>query len=165
MVNRGFKGMSEPLNERIILALRQVAGLYHRLVLLVGPPGSGKTATLTDVAVSLKVPLFNVSLEMSKRMLEMTDRQRALMASGVLDQIASSLGDTVLLDNIEILFGTDLRLDPLRLLQSVSRNRTVVAAWPGTVGGGCLQYAANGHPECRRYPLYDLVIIDTQNEG
>ena len=38
----------------------------------------------------------------------------------------------MLLDHLEILFDPALEQDPLRLLQGVSRDRTVVAAWPGT---------------------------------
>lgn len=154
--------MSEPLNERVIIAMRQAADLYHRLVLLVGPPASGKTATLREVSRNLNVASMNVSLEISKRMLELTDRQRALMASGILDQIASNSGDVALLDNIEILFSTALKLDPLRLLQNISRNRTVVANWPGTVGGGGLHYAISGHPEYRRYSISGLLIVTMQ---
>ena len=49
--------------------------------------------------------------------------------------------EVVLLDNIELLFATELAQDPLRLLQSLSRNRTIVAAWPGNFDGGALTYA------------------------
>ena len=36
----------------------------------------------------------------------------------------------ILLDNIEVIFDVALKQDPLRLLQRLSRNKTVVAAWP-----------------------------------
>ncbi|MEN6474686.1 MAG: BREX-3 system P-loop-containing protein BrxF, partial [Syntrophaceae bacterium] len=39
----------------------------------------------------------------------------------------------VLLDNIEILFDVSLKQDPLRLLQGLSRNTTLVAAWSGEI--------------------------------
>ena len=73
-----------------------------------------------------------------------------------------ALSDLVVLDNIEILFDAALRQDPLRLLQGVSRNRTIVAAWNGTLENGYLIYAASEHPEHRRYSpdqRGDLVIV------
>ena len=65
----------------------------------------------------------------------------------------------MLLDNIELLFDASLALDPLRLLEEISRNWTLVVAWPGHVEGGWLIYARPGHPEYRRYPVGDLMIV------
>ncbi len=58
---------------------------------------------------------------------------------------------TTVLDNTEILFEPTLLQDPLRLLQLVSRWRTVVAAWSGQFVAGRLIYARPGHPEYRSY--------------
>jgi hypothetical protein len=66
--------------------------------------------------------------------------------------------DTVLLDNTEILFDPVLQQDPLRLLQQVSRNRTIVAAWNGKFEGGTLIYAEPDHPEYRKYYEVDALI-------
>jgi hypothetical protein len=68
----------------------------------------------------------------------------------------------VVLDNIEILFDKDLKQDPLRLLQGISRNRSVVASWNGTVSGSKLLYAEAGHPEYRSYDLEDTLIVSTR---
>jgi len=64
-----------------------------------------------------------------------------------------------MLDNLEILFDVSLKLDPLRCLQDVARDRTVVAAWNGAVTAGHLTYATPDHPEYRRHALEDLVIV------
>jgi hypothetical protein len=71
----------------------------------------------------------------------------------------------VLIDNIEILFEVSLKQDPLRLLQQISRNRTVVATWNGTIAGGYLTYAATNHPEYRRYPAHDLLIVTLEKKS
>ena len=39
----------------------------------------------------------------------------------------------ILLDNMEVIFDVGLKQDPLRLLQGLSRNKTVVAAWNGSI--------------------------------
>jgi len=68
----------------------------------------------------------------------------------------------VLLDNIEILFDVHLKQDPLRLLQGLSRNRTVVAAWNGSIVDGHMTYAVPDHPEYRRYPIRDFLVASPE---
>ena len=70
--------MSEPLAPRIIGSIGHVAELYYRLVLIVAPAGAGKTWALREVSKKLQVPLVNVNLELSRRMLDLTERQRTL---------------------------------------------------------------------------------------
>ena len=78
---------------------------------------------------------------------------------GALNEILGRDTPVVLLDNTEILFDPALQQDPLRLLQHVSRNRTIVASWNGTVDDRYLSYADPGHPEHCRYPTGGLVIV------
>ena len=92
-------------------------------------------------------------------MLELTERQRALQLPGLLRGIVEGDDkDTVLLDNIEVIFDVDLKQDPLRLLQSLARSKTVVAAWSGNIVDGSLVYAAPDHSEYRHYPIRDFLI-------
>ena len=57
------------------------------------------------------------------------------------------------------LLDKDLQQDPLRLLQSISRNRAVVASWNGSISFGKLLYAETGHPEYRSYDSVDALIV------
>jgi Cdc6-like AAA superfamily ATPase len=141
-------------------AIQQVASQYFRLVLLVGTPGSGKTAALQFVAKEHGCPLVNVNLELSKRMLELTRDQRSRQVERLLKEIiAAAPGDMVPLDNLEILFDTSLEVEPLRLLQVSSRNRTIVASWNGNFQGGTLTYAEAGHPEFIQFKQTEAVVI------
>lgn len=95
--------MAEPLADRVIKRIGQAAELYHRLVMMVAPAGSGKTAALQDVHERTAAPLVNVNLELSRRMLDLTERQRALQLPRLLAEIVgASAADVVLLDNIEV---------------------------------------------------------------
>ncbi|MFH1931376.1 MAG: BREX-3 system P-loop-containing protein BrxF [Pseudomonadota bacterium] len=153
--------MSEPLADKIIHKISQASQQYHRLVLLVAPAGSGKTAVLQNVNESTAVPLVNVNLELSRLMLDLTERQRALQLPHILSEIVgASAAEVILLDNIEVLFDVVLKQDPLRLLQKLSRNKTVVAAWSGSITGEQLFYATPDHPEYRRYPVRDFLVVN-----
>ncbi len=152
--------MSEPLADRVIQRIGQAAELYHRLIMLVAPAGAGKTAALQDVHERTMAPLVNVNLELSRRMLDLTARQRALLLPRLLAEIVgASAADVVLLDNIEVLFDVSLKQDPLRLLQALSRNKTVVVAWSGSFDDEHVVYATPDHPEYRRYPLRDFLAV------
>ena len=141
-------------------AIEQVASQYFRLVILVGAPASGKTTALQTVAKNLGCPLLNVNLELSKKMLELTRTQRSRQVERLLKEVIASVpGDVVLLDNLEILFDTALELQPLRLLQVLNRNRTIVASWNGSFQGGTLIYAEPGHPEFMQFKQPEAVVV------
>src|SRR6266849_1014080 len=140
--------MGEPLYNQVMLQLEQAAGLYYRLMLMVAPRGAGKTVALQEVAARTGALAINVNLALSQRMLEeitgQTDRE------------------LVVLDNLEMLFEVALKLDPLRLLQGLARQRTVVAAWNGSIEGDYMTYAVPGHPEYRRYPVRDFLVASPE---
>ena len=151
--------MAEPIHDKIKRSLHAAEGLYHRLVLLVGETGSGKTGLLLDFAKDFATSVVNVNLALSNELLEQTAKQRALRLPGILDEITGKAPSPLVLDNLEILFDKDLQQDPLRLLQSISRNRAVVASWNGNIKSGKLLYAEIGHPEYRSYDSVDALIV------
>ena len=158
--------MAEPLADQIMRKVKKAAELYHRLMLVVAPAGAGKTTALQDVRDRTGAPLVNVNLELSRQMLDLTERQRALQLPRLLRDLASkSEGEMILLDNIEILFDVGLKQDPLRLLQGLSRNKTVVAAWNGSIVDDSLTYAAPAHPEYRRYHARDFLVASPEVTG
>lgn len=152
--------MAEPLADRIIRQIRYAAGLYYQLILVVAPAGAGKTTALQEVRDRTGAPLLNVNLELSRCMLDLTERQRALQLPRLLSGMVNTAQDgVILLDNIEVLFDVSLKQDPLRLLQGLSRNKTVVAAWNGSVDNEHLVYATPGHPEYKRYLKCDFLTV------
>ena len=158
--------MAAATSEEIIDQINQTHQLYHRLVLVVGPSGSGKTSLLQEVSKQTRFRYINLNLELSRALLELTERQRILRLPLLVDEIIGQTGDqVVLIDNLEILFEVSLKQDPLRLLQQISRNRTVVATWNGTMAGGYLTYAAPNHPEYRRYPAHDLLAVTLEKKS
>ena len=144
----------------LIQAIEDAERQFHRLVLLVGPFGSGKTPILRQLARDKGYAYVNVNLTLSQRMLELTRLQRARqVASLVQDLVAAQDSGVILLDNSEMLFDPALQVDPLRLLQSVSRNRTVVVAWNGSYRNETLTYAEPNHPEYREFKDLGAITV------
>lgn len=152
--------MAEPLADLVMQKINEATGLYHHLVMLVAPAGAGKTTALRDVHERTGAPFVNVNLELSRRMLDLTGRQRALQLPRLLLEIVEkSDNELILLDNIEILFDVSLKQDSLRLLQGLSRNRTVVAAWNGSINNEQMTYATPDHLEYKRYPVQEYLVV------
>lgn len=132
---------------------------YYRLILVVGPSGSGKTKLLLGLSADEGCPYINLGLALSERLLELPARTRTLRTSDIVSGLVEGTGsDTVLLDNTEILFEPSLHQDPLRLLQRLSRNLTIVASWNGRFEDKVLTYGQPGHPEAKSYHDVDALV-------
>ncbi len=150
----------DPLPNRIAASIASLDSLYHRLLLVVGPSRSGKTEALRSLADGHDWPLVNVSLSLSEHLMGLSPGRRAVNAPKVLhDLLEGSGGGVLLLDNTELLFSTGLELDPLHLLQAVSRHRATVASWAGCYQGKRLTYGNADHPEFRRYENPAAIIV------
>lgn len=135
---------------------------FYRLVLVVGPPGAGKTAALRTLQRKQGWPLLNLNAELSEQLLELSNGQRRLKAAELVNElVAGQDAEVTLLDNIGILFHPALQQDPLRVLQRAARNRTVVATWQGEVADKTLTYAAPDHPEFRRHQNPEVLLVRT----
>ncbi|HIE29395.1 TPA: BREX-3 system P-loop-containing protein BrxF [Candidatus Poribacteria bacterium] len=96
----------------VLQTLNATECLYHRLVLLVGETGSGKTTVLQEVCRQLCITPINLNLELSKLMLEMTAKQRTIQLPKLLEDMVSNNDEkTIAIDNMEILFDVNLQQD------------------------------------------------------
>ncbi|EIC22820.1 BREX-3 system P-loop-containing protein BrxF [Thiorhodovibrio frisius] len=153
---------TEATAAQILEALATAESLYYRLVLLVGSLGAGKSGVLRQVAQQLDRPVINLNLTLSRTLLELTPKQRSLRLLATLNTIAAEQTSPVLLDNTELLFDPSLAQDPLRVLQHMARNRSLLATWNGQYTSGQLIYAQPGHPEYRSYDAVDTLIVSLE---
>lgn len=151
--------------DKVGRAAAEATTRYFRLVLVVGPAGSGKTSALR-AATAPDATVLNLGSALAARLLPLSKRQRALQAQALLETLVEEAGtDPVLLDNLEILFDPALQQDVLRLLQGLSRNRTIVASWPGEYRESVFSYAEPGHPEHVRYSNPEAVVVSLSSPG
>lgn len=134
---------------------------YTRLILLVGDHGAGKTALAREFADGMSVCVLELGAALSRRLLDVSERQRPAAAADVAaDLMRAAPDDSVrIVDNIELLFLPELCLDPLKLLQDAARNRVLVATWPGAASEDGLQFGRLTHPEGRSYDSPDALLV------
>ena len=150
--------------DRLERLVEEIAALHSKLVLLIGAPGSGKTALLLVLGKSCGATSLNIGSALGSRLAAIPQKQRPLQTNTILRELADqhAVGDLLLLDNIELLFDRTLQLDPLDLLKRHAHARRVVAVWPGQLRDGRLIYAEMGHPEHQDYGLEGLVPFAIQ---
>ena len=129
--------------------ISDTASLNSKLILLIGPPRSGKTALLGQLSDRMKAQVLNVGLALGRDLLALPRTRRHLQVSELFKALADTATSQglLLVDNIELLFDRTLRVGALNLLRSQARVRPVVAVWPGDLRENRLSYAVSGHPE------------------
>ena len=146
--------------DTVINSLVQVGNNFSKLLMLVGPAFSGKTQCLKEVSERINIPYINLGVELSKKLIELSVKQQVLMVSGLTKEIVNNIhSDVALVDNIEILFNPDLKIDPVRLLLNCSRNKTLVAAFSGKQIDDSIIYAELHHPEYVKFKIEDYEVI------
>lgn len=148
--------------EKLDNLVDDITSLNSKLVLLIGPPRSGKTALLAELSERRGAPVLNVGAALGRQLLAVPSTRYHLQAADLMRELT---GETVregllLLDNIELLFDRTLQLNPLDLLKRHARARRVIAVWPGGVRERRLSYAATGHPEHQDYGIDGLVPFE-----
>jgi len=135
---------------------------YYKLIIIVGKSGSGKTSLLRRISEELHFPLINLGLELSRRLLSLTNKQRKLMAAGIIEEILDEQNVPILvIDNTEVIFDPNLKLNPSGLLKNISRNRLLIWSWNGEQDGDQLIYSYAGHPEYNWIPSNEFITITT----
>lgn len=146
----------------------EIGALHSRLILLIGPPRSGKTALLKSFGERMGMVPLNIGSELGRQLMPVPHKQRHLQAGNLLRELAEmhAPGDLLLIDNIELLFDPSLQLSPLDLLKKQAHTKKVVAVWPGELRGegrtARLTYAEMGHPEQRDYATDGVVVLQIQ---
>lgn len=122
-------------------------GSYHKLVLFVGASNHGKTDLLHKLASHLQIPFLNVGYRLSEAILPLSLKQRSFQAKEKLLEMLDCYDGGVAMDNTEFLLSSFLLLNPIALLQEISRSRLILASWNGHIDAGRLTSGYQGHPD------------------
>ena len=154
------------MNARVIEALRLVSSDRHKLVILLGGHGAGKTALLKQVAAEAAGEYLNLNLLLTERLLALPRRQYddGVTAHRVIDELCDELspdGRPLMVDNVEILFSPELgRINPVDTFKRVSRQRPVILALPARRQGSQAEYSVLGRRDHMSIPLEDCTVIE-----
>lgn len=135
-----------------------------RLVLLVGRSPELLRQAADAAAIQLGWPTIDLNRELALRLLPFTAQERRDEAWEALEEVVGDQSAGIVLCGTDILFEPSLGFRPYEALRRLARRRPVVASWFGTVDGGEVVRAEQGHPEYVRVRL-DVPFVKVEGPG
>lgn len=149
--------MSTDLVKKIEQGLEGISTKYYKMILVCEHP---KGTAVKKASESFEIPLLNISLLLSEKLKEYPSKRMAGRVHHLLSEVLRNTGSiTLCLEHIEVLFDPTLKQDVIQLLQSFSRNYTLVVSWKGSYDGNRLVYAVPGHPEYYECKEFDGIVV------
>lgn len=108
----------------------------------------------TTLPIIDKLQEVNVNHVISEGLLYINDSNYPFHIKEVLLSVLNDSTQTYYLKHIDILFDPSLKIHPIRMLESISKEYKLVVEWPGIYEENNLIYAEHGHPEyftCRDF--------------
>lgn len=129
----------------------------HKLLLLIGRPGSGKSKFLYNYSKEKGIPILNLDNILGEKIPEGKDANYVYaFTHGFLSTYTP---EEILLDKKKILYQKDSNIDLLDFLRELSQSKTVVATWNGYTENGKLIHVCDA---IGRTIEYDLAEIDCE---
>jgi hypothetical protein len=145
--------------ESLLASINAAKGKAHRLVVVTGNPGSGKSHILREASAKKKWDYIDCRTLVSEEIIELLPAMRAAKAPGIMSDILERYdSDVLLLDRVQTLFTPVLQLNPLALLRSLSEKYTLVVAWPGYYKDGNLFFERAGEAAPLKFDAADLAV-------
>ncbi len=151
--------MPYSIQAKLAEAISVAKDRYHNLVVFVEHDEKMRTVLISDFAKAYGVDVINLNSHLSARLLEKSPKERVRELLEELRDIVDTDDPVVVLNHCEVLFDKALMNNPLKLLENISRNRTILAVWPGSYRNQSLVYATPGHPEYRCYENPEILIV------
>ncbi len=157
--------MSTEFQSALDEGIRHAASGRHRLLLVIGEAGSGKSAFLQSIAAARAMQFLSLGEPLGIRLLETSPRTRPLVIEDTVRQLIDGTRAGVCMDGTDILFNPALRCDPLRLACSISQNTFVAYSLTGRVEGKRFVRGYPDHPEFYSEELPSVPIITLDRSG
>ncbi|MGS2777776.1 BREX-3 system P-loop-containing protein BrxF [Robertmurraya sp. GLU-23] len=149
--------MRTELVRKIEQGIENISSKYYRMLLVCEHQ---KGNSVQYMGESQHYPVLNISLMLSERLKEYPSKRMTSRVHVLLSEILKEAeSDVICLEHIEILFDPSLNQDVIQLLQSFSRNYTLIISWRGTYDGKRFTYAVPGHPEYYECSDFDGIVI------
>lgn len=90
---------------------------------------------------------LNINLIISERLMHIPINKYPLEIKKTLRNVLDTNEKIFLFNHIEILFSPELKINPIRLFESLSKQYKLIIIWPGDYVNRTLYYAEQGYPE------------------
>ncbi len=109
---------------------------------------------VSDKAVS-------VNKSISEELLKLKPSRRTMQLEKCFSKVLSTLPDNIVIQDIDVMFNPDYKVDVLKLLIAVNKHKPFSLIWPGRIENGKLIYSEEIYPDYRVFDVkdYDVLVI------
>ncbi len=156
---------SSHLNE-LLTIIEHLRGDRHKLALVLGDFGAGKTRLLQEAARAAGGVYLNLNLALSERLLTRprSDYKNGVAVPQMIDELCDEAAPgsrPLFVDNVELLFSPDLgKINPVDTFSRVARQRVVVLALPARRQGAEAEYSHTGRADHLRMHLGAFPVVE-----
>ncbi|PKL79309.1 MAG: hypothetical protein CVV27_02005 [Candidatus Melainabacteria bacterium HGW-Melainabacteria-1] len=145
--------------------LHNLKNRYDPLVCIAGSAGSGKHQLIQDLASAFRQRVSNLNTLLAEALLPLKPEERPRSVKPWLEKYLSPGSEApCFFDPCEILWASELQIQPLVLLHQLSQVRPLVTTLAGEVRGRELIIARPGHTEYGVQKLAKLVLVKMPEE-
>ena len=145
--------------EELVQQVESLEGAEHKLLVVTGKPGSGKSKVLRAAADEKNWDYVDCRLLITEEFLELLPAERQEKAAEMIGDILAGYNSSViLLDRVQTFFVPVFHIDVTTLLQKLSERFTLIVAWPGYFDKGLLCNDKFDGTESVRMPATDIKI-------
>lgn len=117
----------------------------------------GVFVLVPKVTVPVTAPVVNIGLMLGERMYKAKADESPVNMANEMNSILGEEHRDITLENTDILFSPEYKLDVIKLLLQVGRNQRFYLKWPGEVMGEKLTYSEPGRFDFKEYNIKDYV--------
>jgi len=125
------------------LELQQMENQWHKILFLCNDTGLERQLKKLEQ----RIEVLNLNRMLSELLINIPKKKYPLYVEEILQNFLNDQSKLYLLQHIEILFDPVLQINPVRLLENISKRNRLIIKWPGKYTNGILIYAESGHPE------------------
>lgn len=126
--------------------MKELENTKHKLLLVIGTPGTGKSKVVREYSQDIGIPLIDLDMIFANT-----------PSDKLMDEMKNFLSTyhqkVLLIDNKKILYAKDSQIDILSFLKEISETIPVVATWNGKIEDGQLFHFRSDSPEDLIYPV------------
>ncbi len=119
--------------------VEEVKDKKHKLLLVVGGPGSGKSKVIRDYSTETGIPIINLD-----KIFANTPNNQ--LVQEMKNFLSTYHQDVLLLDNKRVIYAKDSEIDLLSFLKEISEDIVVVSTWNGKIEDGQLYHIRSQAP-------------------
>lgn len=147
----------EQLRHDFFNAITFMSTKRHKLIILLA-----NDDMLNQLMNFTNIKSINLNLLLSQKLLDVPNNKRSRITGSIVNEIVKANDTEILvITGYELFFLPELKQDPIRLFEELSRKRIIVVLWKGKYENGTLKHAEPWHREYREYSNIDAEIIQT----